>query len=150
MLLRSGFEFTELFQLLNDVFHDLTPFFDVGILSSAEHHGNLDFVLVFQEANRLLHLEVDIMFTRLGAQANLFGLRSMTVLILFLLLIVFVLTKVHNTTDGRSLIRCDLNQIEAHFASLGECVVSFDNSQRRAVIADDAERRDTDLIIDPR
>ena len=128
MLLRRRLEFPELFELLNDALHDLAAFFDVRIFTTAEHDGNLNLVLMFQEANRLLHLELDVVFTRLGSQPNLFGLGAVTVLILFLFLVVFVLAEVHDTTNGRTLIGSYLNQIKACFSSLGKCVVSFNNS----------------------
>ena len=75
--------------------------------------GDLHLVVVLQKADGFLDLEVDVVFTCLWAHANLFELGLMSfVLGSPLTLVVFELSIVHDSTNGRLGFRSDFDQIE--------------------------------------
>lgn len=108
----------------DDVFHHLTALFDMSHLATAEQDGDLHLVVVLEKANGLLHLELNIVFTRFRPNTNLFQL----CLVLFtfrspLTLVIFELSIVHDATNGWFRFGRDFDEIKPVFASLCKCVV---------------------------
>ena len=127
--------------------HDLATLFDVSQLTPAKHKRDLHFVFLLQEADRLFHLEIDVVLTGFGAETNLFDSGVMGVLVGLLFLFVFVLAVVHDPADRWSLVWRHLNEIKALLARLGNCLCGCDNSQLFASGADYAYGRDANLFI---
>ena len=63
--------------------------------------------------------------------------------------VVLELSVIHDTANGRTLVRSDFDQIEAGFSCLGERLFCGNDSKLRAVDADDADGGDADLIVYP-
>ena len=118
-------------------------------LTAAKQDGDLNFVLVLQESDRLFDLETDIVLTCLGSQTNLFGLRRVGVLVRLLFLVVLVLAVIHDPANWWSFIRRDFNEVEFFRLSFRERFLSWNDAQLFTVRRNDADGRDTDLVIDP-
>ena len=132
-----------------DVFHDPLSLVDVGEFAAAKHHRHDHLVFVLKEPLGLVHLELDVVISRLGAESNLLDLRLMDVgFVLFLLLLVFELAEVHDPADGRLLVGRHLDQIETRLAGDGECFLRGDDAKLATVGADDPDRSDPNLLID--
>lgn len=102
--------FAMLLKLRDDAFHYFSAFVDVRVFATSEKNRHLHLVVVLKESNRLLDLEVDIVVTGLRPDANLFQLGLMCLsLFALLFLVVFELSKVHDSTNGRLCLGSDLN-----------------------------------------
>lgn len=113
----------------NDVVHDFTALFDVSHFPTTEHDGDLNFIFVFQKADRLFDFEIDIVLSGFGTDTDFFGLGLVRLVFVgFLALFVFVLSKVHNTADRWAFIGCDFNEIQSLVASLIKCVFGWNDS----------------------
>ena len=85
-----------------------------------------------------------------GRSAEFFVLAVVRVaFVLPLLLLVLELAEVHDAANGRLLLRGDFDQVEPDFAGLLQGLDGFDDAQLGAVVSDDADRRDADLLVDP-
>jgi len=84
------------------------------------------------------------------AEAELFIFAVMSVaFVLPLLLLVLEFAEIHDAAYGRLLLRGNLNEVHAGVAGLLQSFDGFDNAQQGAVLSDDADRRDADLLVDP-
>lgn len=138
-----------LFKLFDDLFHDLTPLFYVSEFTTAEHYSNLNLVLVGQKANCLFHLEVDVVLSSFGTNANLFQLRLMAFAFLGLLaLVVFPLAVVHDAANWRSGLRCHFYQIQTFISGQPDGVCGRHYTQLGSLCRNDSNWRNTNLIID--
>lgn len=108
--------------------HDFAPFFDVGVLATAKHDGDLNFVAMFEKTNRLFDLKFDIVLTGLWSQANLFGFDLVRFGLFLFALFVLVLAVIHNSANGRSFIGGDFNEVEPIVSSALESVFGFNDS----------------------
>jgi hypothetical protein len=66
----------------------------------------------------------------------------------FLFLLILELTEVHDPADGRLLVRCHLDEIEASLAGAVERLFRRDDPELFTVAGDDPDRRDPDLLVD--
>jgi hypothetical protein len=129
--------------------HHPLPFVDVRQFATPEHDRHDDLVLVLQKTLRLSHLEIDVVFARLGTKPNFLDFCLMDVrAVEFLLLLILELAKVHDPTDGRLLVRSHLDQVEACFASATQRLFRRDDPELFTVAGDDPDRRDPDLLVD--
>jgi len=115
LLGRRAFQLAVFKELLNDAIEHPFAFFNVGVFASLEDDRDLNLVLVLQEADRLLHFELDVVIARLGPQPNFFDLRLMDVLMRLLLFLVLELPEVHDAAYGRTLVRRNFHQVQFQF-----------------------------------
>lgn len=121
----------------------------MGHLTTAEDHRDDDLIFMFEKRSGLSHLELDVMLARLGPQPNLFDLGLMDVsLVMLPFLLVFELAEIHDSADGRLLIRSHLHQVETAISGDAESLVGGEDSQLASVCSDHSNRSDTDLIVD--
>jgi hypothetical protein len=145
-----GFDLRNRLQLLDDVVDHLSAFLDVGHFAAAEDHRNDQLILVEQKGPRLIQLEGNVVFASFGANADFLDLALVRVaLVLPLLLLVLELPVVHDAAHGRPLIGSYFDQIQLGFARSRQCLVRADDAQRLALGRNDANRRNTDLLVDP-
>ena len=150
LLQRRLFQFGELSKLLQDVFHNASSLIDVSHFTAAENHGNLDFIFVLEEADCLSDFGADIVLAGFGAESNFFGFGLVGTLPGLFAFFVFVLAEVHDAANGWLFVGCNLDQIQTGITSAVERLVGGDDSVLSAIGTDYADRRNTDLIVDPR
>ena len=92
----------------------------------------------------------DIVFAGLRPKSNFFGFGLVGALPRLLAFFVLILTEVHDSADGRLFVGRNLNEIQTSVASTIESLVGRDDAILSAVGTDYTDRRDADLIIDPR
>jgi hypothetical protein len=150
VLLGRCFDFPHLGQLGDHRLHDLGSFFNVGQLTATEEDGDLHFVFVLQEALRLFDFEVDVVLASLRAKADFlrFGLVSVVAAVFLLVLFVLELAEVHDSAHGWLFVRSHFHQVQAHVSCAVECFVGRDDPKLRSIGTDDANRGDTNLIVD--
>ena len=90
---------------------------DLGVrdLAAAEEDGAFDFVALFEEAQRMVLLELVVVVVRVGTELDLFDLDAVLLLlglVLLLLLEVGVLAVVDDLGDGGLRGRRDENEVE--------------------------------------
>ncbi len=146
-LLWRLFDFAECGQFGHNRFHNLSTLFDVSQLAAAKHQGDLHFVLLLQEADSLLHLEIDIVLTRFWTETNFFDSGVVRVLMGLLFLFILVLAVVHDPADRRALVGRHLHKIEAHFPRLRNGLRGRDDSQLLPIGTDNAYGGDANLFI---
>ena len=120
----------------------------MSVLATAKQDCHLHFVIVLEKVNRLFHFEVDVVFASLGANSNF--LQSSLVRLVFSLtffLVVIEFTEVHDSANGWLRFFGDFYQIEACGLCFFNGVLRWNNSQLVSVLIDDANRRNSDLII---
>ena len=127
MLFGRFLKFADFQQLFDHAEHDAATFVDMRHLAAAENHRHLNLVLVFQEAYCLLDLESNIVRSRLGPQTDLLGPGGVTVLIGFLLLVVFVFAVIHDSANRWLFVGSHLDQIEAIISRFGQCILRRDD-----------------------
>ncbi len=148
-LLRRGIHLTDRIELFEDISHHALPFVDVGQFATAEHDRDDHLVLVLQESLGLIHLELNVVLARLGAETDLFDLRVMDVgFVLFFLLLILELAEVHDSADGRFFVWRDLDKIKPRLASPGHRLIGGDDSELPTFGGDHADRGNPDLLID--
>ena len=136
--------------MFDDARHDASSFIHVHNFTSTENDGDLDLVLGLQECLGLLHLEINVVLTRLGAQPDFLRLRVMDLPGMVLLaLLVLEFAVIHYSADRRPFVRCHLDQIQARFAGNIHRIVGRNNAQLLAFMRDYANGRNSDLVIDP-
>ena len=78
------------------------------ILSTAEKHSDLNLVIVLQKANCFFNFEPNIVLASFGANADLFELCLVRlVLSLTFLFVVVEFTEIHNSAHGLFCIACN-------------------------------------------
>jgi hypothetical protein len=90
------------------------------------------------------------MFTGFRTKPNFFCFGLMRPLSGLFAFLILILAEVHNSAYGRLLIGCNLDQIQAGIARSIEGFVGGDDSVLSSIGTDDSDRRDADLIVDPR
>ena len=150
LLQRRLLQFGELSQFLQYVFHNTSTFVDVSHFTPAENHRDLNFIFVLEEADRLSDFRPDVVLAGFRAESNLFGFGLVGTLTGLFAFFVFVLAEVHDAADGRLFVGCNLDQIQTGITSAVQRLVGGDDSVLSAIGTDYANRRDTDLIVDPR
>ena len=117
-------------------------------LPPAKQHRELNLVVVEQEASRPVYFDPAIVRVGLGPDADLFQVNFVRVLLfglLFLLILPFAV--VHDPADGRPFRGCHLHEVFADVGCHSESLVSRDNPDLFVFIADDAHRRNPNLIV---
>lgn len=150
LLQRRLLQFGKLSQFLQDVFHNPPAFVDVSHFTTAENNGNLYFVFVFEETDRLTNFGSDIVLAGLWPKSNFFCFGLVGALPRLLTFFVLVLAEIHDSADGRLFVGRNLNEIQTSVASAIESLVGRNNTVLSAIGTDYTNRRDADLIIDPR
>ena len=150
LLQRRLFQLGELSQFLQDAFHNTSAFVDVSHFTTAENNGNLNFVFVLEETDRLSNFRSDIVFAGLWPKSNFFGFGLVGALPRLLAFFVLVLAEVHNSADGWLFVGRNLNEIQTSVASAIESLIGRNDAVLSAIGTDYTDRRDADLIVDPR
>lgn len=121
---RLAFDLAVFGQHFDDLIHHAAAFVDVRVLPAPERDSDLHLVVVLQKANRLLDLEFDIMFACFRPQADFLELRMMLLALgLPFGLLIFKFAEVHDPADGRLGFRRNLDQIQASFTGLLQCLL---------------------------
>ena len=115
-MLRWGhFDFGDIVQLADKRVEYSPPFVDMGQFPPPENDRNGDLVFVLQKLPGVIDLEIDVVLSRLGTNANFLGPTVVSLrlaLVLPLFLVVFEFPVVHDPTDRRTLTRRNLDQIQ--------------------------------------
>src|SRR5262249_5666242 len=120
-------------------------------LAPLEAHGDLGLVALLQEAPHVLQLEVEVVLLGLRPHLDFLDLDGRLLLARFLEppgLRVLVLAEVHDTAHRRRRIGRHLDQIELLLARGLQGRRDGQDTELRAVGADDADFADTDAFID--
>jgi glycosyltransferase involved in cell wall biosynthesis len=128
LLLNRGLDLADFQQFIDHGLNHAVALLDMRHLTTSEDNGNLDLVLLAQESLRLLHLEVNIMCSGLGAEPNFLRLRVMRMLVRLLLLVVFVFPVVHDATNGWTLVGSHFDQVQLDIPSVLQRLVSGQNA----------------------
>ena len=129
---------------------ELEAFVDVRVFAAAENDGEDHFVFAGQELFRSIDLGHQVVVADFWAEAELFVLAVVGVaFVLPLLLLVLEFAEIHDAANGRLLLRGDLDEVHAGFAGLLQSFNGFDNAQQGAILSDDTNRRNADLLVDP-
>lgn len=148
-LLRRSVHLSDRLELLKKIAHDTLPLVDMGQFATAEYHRDDHLVLVLQESLGLIDLELDVVLASLGTETDFFDLRVMDVgFVLFFLLLILKLAEVHDSADGRFLVRRDLDKIEPRLTRPGHRLVGGDDSELPPFGGDHADRGNPDLLVD--
>lgn len=148
-LLRRSVHLSDRLELLKKIAHDTLPLVDMGQFATAEYHRDDHLVLVLQESLGLIDLELDVVLASLGTKTDFFDLRVMDVgFVLFFLLLILKLAEVHDSADGRFLVRRDLDKIEPRLTRPGHRLVGGDDSELPPFGGDHADRGNPDLLVD--
>jgi hypothetical protein len=84
------------------------------------------------------------------AEAQLFVLAVVGVaFVLTLFLLVFEFAEIHDPANGRLFLRGNLDQVHADFSGLLQGLDGFDHTEQFAILSDDANRRNADLLVNP-
>ena len=144
------FEFAVLFDGLREFEEDEFALVLIDDGSSLEEDADLHLAALFQEADGVVGLELEVVVVGLGAHADLldddFDRLGLLFLLLTLLLVKELLV-VHHLADGRSGLRGDLHQIEVHTFGYSEGLAQR-NDVRLQVVAHDANGRGCDEFVD--
>lgn len=149
LLRRSAFDFAVFGEQFNDVIHHAPPLIDVRVLATTKQHGDLNFVVVFEEPNRLFDFETDIVIAGLGAETNFFqfGLVLFTFGLAFGF-VVFEFTEVHDAANRRLCITGDFNEVQPGLAGFVQSLLSRNDAQLGAVGVNDSNGGNSDLLVD--
>jgi hypothetical protein len=142
-------ELGDFLEVFDQTLDQLEALIDVGILAAAENDREDHLVFGLQEFLGAIDLGHQVVLADFGAQTELFVLAVMRVpFVLPFFLLVLELAKVHDAANGRLLLRCDLDQVEAGVARALQGYVCFDDAKLVSFCADHADRRDADLLVD--
>src|SRR5262249_28824148 len=138
-------------QLLEDLVDDPLALLDVLQFAAAEQHVDQDLVVVLEELAGLVDLGLDVVVAGLGADADLFQLLLMDLVLAALArLLVTQLAVVEDLAHRRGLVGGDLDEVEVGLAGHVERLRRRHDAQLFAVGADQAHRTDADLLVDAR
>jgi len=120
-------------------------------LAAAEQHVKQDLILVQKEFAGLVDFCFDVVVARLGADADFLQLLLMDLGALFLLagLLVAKLAVVQDLANGRPFEGGHLHQVQAGRASQFQSLDCGDDAELFAGGADESNRTDADLFVDP-
>ncbi len=119
-------------------------------LAATEHHGDFDLVAFHQEFSSVVELEIQIVLVGSRSKLDFFERRRMGFLArTLLLLLIFVLAVIHDSTNGRTRIGGHLNEIQAVFTRNNQSVLGRHYTQLLAVGADNTDLADSNSFIDP-
>ena len=135
---------------MQNVFHDASSLVNVSHFTTSEDHGDLNFIFVLEEANRLSDFRIDIVLASLGAKSNFFCFGLVGTLPRLFAFFVFVFAEVHDAANRWLFVGCNLDQIQTRITSAVERLIGSDDSVLSAIGTDYSDGRDTDLIVDPR
>jgi hypothetical protein len=117
LLAGRRFDLAHVFEAVDHLFDDPLSLFNVGQLAAAEDHGDNDLVFVHQEFAGVIDFDFNVMLARLRTNANFLQLRLMRVrFVLPLLLLLLELAEIHDSADGRALVRRHFHQIQLGLA----------------------------------
>ena len=105
---------------------------------------------MLQKANRLFDFKVNIVLPGLGPQTDFleFGLMLLAILLSPLALLVFVLTEIHDPANGWLGLGCNFYQIQSLIPSFGQSVLGGNDSELLAILIDDTNWSNSNLVID--
>ena len=147
---RAGFDFPDFLEIFRDPKQYIASQLGVGHLPSPKHHGQLDFVALFQEPSSVAGLEVVIVVFDPGAKLHLFVLN---VVLLFFrlsgraLLLVLVFPVVHELDHGWTSLGRHFNQIEAPVVRKLAGLFDGHDTNLPAFVVDQTDRADPYLLI---
>jgi hypothetical protein len=104
----------------------------VGDLTSPKSQGNLAFIAIVQKAPNIAHLDVVVAVISSGSELDFFDFNHLLLRLRFrglLLLLVFELAVVHQTTDWGHRSRGNFNQINIQLTGHAQGVSQADNAQ---------------------
>ena len=144
-------DFATVRQLLQHRNDNALSLVNVLQLPAAEQHIEQHFVFVLEELAGLVDFGIDVVVARLGADADFLQLLLMDLGALFLLagLLVAKLPVVQDLANGRPFEGGHFNQVEAGRASQFQSLDCGDDAELFAGGADEANRTDADLFVDP-
>ena len=118
--------------------------------TATEEDGDLHLVLVLQESFCLFDFEINVVLASLRAKADFLSLGLVSVIAAVFLFVLFVLelAEVHDSADGWLFIRSHFHQIQSRVAGAVQCFVGGDDPKLCSVGTDDANRGDTNLVVD--
>ena len=104
-------------------------FLDVGVFAAAKDDRKDDLIFLSEKIAGFIDFKIEIVLTNLRSQADLFvlALVSVTFVLPFLLLIL-VLSIVHDLADWWILRGSYLHQVQVGIAGLCQCILGGDNS----------------------
>ena len=135
-------------QHFDDHLHDLAALFDVSHFAASEQHADLDLVLVLQEFFGLANLGANVFVTGLWTQANFLRLGVSLSRVFLLVLVVFEFAVIHDSANWRTFARGDLDKIKSRIAGTLQSIISRNDSELFSVFADNANRCDSNVVVD--
>ena len=134
-----AFEFALSFQLLDDLIHDPVAIFHVHHLAAAKQHRKLNLMPFFEKFSGMLDLNIAVMDVNFRPQSNLLQRHRM---LLFLaqfnlaLLLIQVLTVIHNPAHWRLGIRRHLHKVQPQVVSLKLGLFHINNTHLIVIFID--------------
>lgn len=123
----------------------------MGFLASAQAHVHSHLIAILQELRDLFGAECQIMRARRKSYPDALELRLfllLAVLALAFFALVLELAEVHDAAYRGTRSRGDLNEIQSLLMRDAECLGGFKHAEILALLADHADRRDADPLID--
>ena len=148
---RVGFDLGDVFQTFCDLPHGLHAEVLMGHLPAAEEHGELDFVVVFEELACLVDFDIQIVIVDRGAQANTTKLALLGVafgFLLFFALLLLPLAVIHDSANRWFGAGRDFHQIQTSFTSSAFGFVGFDDARLLIVLINQSDWRQPNHVID--
>jgi hypothetical protein len=152
LLARRHFNFADVIKFFDELLKYAAAFFHVSQFPAAKDHGDGHFVFVFEKLARMIDLEVDIVLPNLWPNSNFLSppvMHMRLVFVLALLLLVFVLTEIHDPANRRAFRRTDLDQVHTLGPSSLKCFFRFDDPELFTFFIDDPNGCNADLLIEP-
>ena len=144
------FELGARLQLFRESLDQLEAFIHVRVFAATEDDGEDDLIFAGQEFFRSVDLGHQVLVADFWAEAEFFVFAVMSVaFVLPLLLLVLEFAEIHDAANGRLLLGSDLDEVHAGVAGLLQSFDGFDNAQQGAILSDDTNRRNADLLVDP-
>ncbi len=143
-------ELGDIFQLFGEPLDELETFIDVGVFATAEDDREDHLIFAGQEFFGAVDLRHQVVIANFRAQPKLFVLAVVRVaFVLALLLLVLEFAEIHDSANGRFFLGGNFHQVHTNIASLLQSLDCFDNAEQGAILSDDANRRNADLLVDP-
>ncbi len=138
-------------QVLLDALENLQPKLGVGDLATPEHHCEANLVAFLEKPTSVPGLELVVVLLDAGPELDLFDL-DVVLLLLGLPgrpgLLVLELPVVHQLDHGRPCVGGHLHQVQPRCLSALSGLVDADDTDLLALIADEANGADPDLVVD--
>ena len=147
---RAGFDFPDFLEIFRDPKQYIASQLGVGHLPSPKHHGQLDFVALFQEPSSVAGLEVVIVVFDPGAKLHLFDLNVVLLLLRLFsspLRLVLELPVVHEFDHGRTSLRRHLHEIQASVIGEVASLLDRDDTDLPPFVVDQTNRANPYLLV---